>query len=236
MPSNLHDSILKAYIKNASTPRASEPYASLCRDALKGRESAPSGLSESILRALTHTSPTSSGLSGSILKAFASKPKVFVSYHHGRDRRYYEQFSHAFSDSYDVCHDNSVDREIDSEDCDYVIRAIRENYVTGTSCTVVLCGAETRWRKFVDWEIKATLDKKHALIGVNLPTNPRDPFGGVHKPDRLQDNIDSGFAGWVEWNALIAGGPGMLRTALQAARLSSTGRIRNSRILRTRNG
>lgn len=33
---------------------------------------------------------------------------------------------------------------------------------------MVLCGAEAPQRKFVDWEIKATLDKEHGLIGINL--------------------------------------------------------------------
>ena len=38
------------------------------------------------------------------------------------------------------------------------------------------------------------------MICVNLPTNLRDTQGRVHKPDRLQDNIDSGYALWVEWD------------------------------------
>jgi len=49
------------------------------------------------------------------------------------------------------------------------MRGIRENFITGTSCTIVLCGAQTHLRKYVHWEIKATLDKEHGLIGVNLP-------------------------------------------------------------------
>src|SRR5947207_2002675 len=110
------------------------------------------------------------------------KPRIFVSYHHGADRQYYDEFSRRFADSYDVCDDNSVARVIDSDNCEYVMRRIRERYLTGSSCTLVLCGAQTRWRKFVDWEIKATLDKQHGLIGVNLPTNPRDIVGRVHKP------------------------------------------------------
>lgn len=164
------------------------------------------------------------------------RPKVFVSYHHRRDRVFYEEFCRVFADTYDVCHDDSVDREIDSDDSEYVIRRIRKDYLTGTSCTIVLCGAQTRWRKFVDWEIKATLDKQHGLIGVNLPNNPRDAWGCVHKPDRLQDNIDAGYAVWLDWSGLLIDGPSVLRAALQRARLAPRAYIRNGRGLRDRNG
>lgn len=207
-------------------------------DALKAPQVTPPSLSDAILRAVAcaDTNVTPSGLAQSFRKTLTAKPKVFVSYHHRADRLYYDQFRHIFADYYDICHDNSVDREIDSDNSEYVIRTIRENYLTGTSCTVVLCGAETRWRKFVDWEIKATLDKKHALIGVNLPSNPRDRFGCVHKPDRLQDNLDSGYSLWIEWSALVAGGPTALRTTLQTARLSPAILIENTRCLRKRNG
>ena len=88
------------------------------------------------------------------------KRKIFVSYHHDNDQAYYNEFSRFFSDQYDAIQDSSLDRLIDSDDTEYVMRRIRENYITGTSCTVVLCGPQTRWRKYVDWEIKATLDKQ----------------------------------------------------------------------------
>lgn len=170
------------------------------------------------------------------LKAQTVKPKVFVSYHHGADRWAYDDFKRRFDDVYDICEDNSVHRKIDSDNPDYVIRTIRENHLTGTSCTIVLCGAETPWRKFVDWEIKASLDKQHALIGVNLPTNPRDVFGYVRVPNRLYDNLRSGFAVWIEWNQLLAGGTAALREALAKSRLSPRAAIANSRKLRGRNG
>jgi hypothetical protein len=125
------------------------------------------------------------------------KRKIFVSYHHGNDRYYYDEFARIFASAYEAIQDNSVDRLIDSNDADYVIRKIREDYITGTSCTIVLCGAETPWRKFVDWEIKATLDKQHGLIGVNLPTNPSNANGTCTVPDRLHDNIQTGYALWI---------------------------------------
>ncbi|SRR6266498_1555336 len=235
MPSTLFDAILRALEANANASplsSSSAPFASLF-----SRASPRAAEHSSLFEALRNPAPAvPPGLSQTILKAITAKPKVFVSYHHEGDRQYYYEFTRMFGDSYDVCHDNSVDRIIDSDDSDYVIRTIREEYLTGTSCTIVLCGAQTRWRKFVDWEIKASLDKQHALIGVNLPTNPCDSLGRFHKPDRLQDNIDSGFALWVEWNALVAGGPAILRTSLQTARLTSRATINNDRGLRKRNG
>jgi hypothetical protein len=161
--------------------------------------------------------------------------QIFVSYHHGNDRYYYNEFARIFADSYEAIQDNSVDRIIDSDDADYVIRKIREDYITGTSCTIVLCGSETPWRKFVDWEIKATLDKQHGLIGVNLPTNPLTPNRMYTVPDRLHDNIQGGYALWIQWNQILAG-PDFLAQQIEIANKQPTWLINNSRDLRRRNG
>lgn len=158
------------------------------------------------------------------------RPRVFVSYHHHNDRSYYDQFVRLFEDSYDVIQDASVEREIDSDDAEYVMRNIRENYLTGTSSTIVLCGSGTPYRKFVDWEIKATLDKEHGLIGVNLPTNPT----GI-VPLRLYDNIQSSYAGWVHWQA-IESDRNLLIRHLALAKQRPRSFIINSRDLRQRNG
>ena len=162
------------------------------------------------------------------------KPKIFLSYHHNGDRWYYDAFSRLFCDSYDVARDNSVDRIIDSDNADYVIRNIREDYITGTSCTIVLCGAETPGRKFVDWEIKATLDREHGLIGINLPSNRAYADGTWPVPDRFLDNYRSGYAVWTAWNHLVAA-PASLAGLINQARSSEKWKIDNSRVLRTRN-
>ncbi|CAN1511063.1 MTH538 TIR-like domain containing protein [Methylophilaceae bacterium] len=162
------------------------------------------------------------------------KRRVFVSYHHGNDRAYYDSFSQFFSASYDVIQDNSVDRNIDSTNTDYIIRNIRENYISGTSCTIVLCGSQTPWRKFVDWEIKASLDKNHGLIGINLPSNPSQQ-GKYIVPDRLHDNIVSGYALWIQWADLNVGSH-YLVSKIEEANAKSSYLIDNSRALRSRNG
>jgi len=155
-----------------------------------------------------------------------TKPRVFVSYHHANDQLYYNRFSQLFSNSYDILYDASVDRKIDSENAEYQIRRIREEYITGTSVTIVLCGAETYKRKFVDWEICATLNKQHALLGINLPTNPQNHNGKYVVSARLHENIQSGFAGWMQWDE----SPSVIITAITEARekAKTTSLIRNS--------
>jgi len=161
--------------------------------------------------------------------------KVFISYHHDSDQDFYNTFSTVFSAGFEVVQDNSLARAVDSDDTDYVIRRIREEYITGTSCTIVLCGPQTRWRKYVDWEIKATLDKGHGLIGIILPNNPPAMLGGVHKPERLQDNVDSRYAVLDSWANLLKG-PDYLRILIERANAKPSSLIANNRPLRRRNG
>ena len=143
------------------------------------------------------------------------------------------EFARFFSDAYEAVEDHSVEREIDSDNAEYISRCIRESYITGTSCTIVLCGPTTYQRKFVDWEIKATLDKQHGLIGVNLPTNLVNANGRVAVPGRLYDNIESGYAVWTSWNALTVDA---LKQNVEKATARSKTLIRNDRTLKSQNG
>jgi Thoeris protein ThsB, TIR-like domain len=173
----------------------------------------------------------------SSLYGIASPPvkrKIFVSYHHGGDQPYYDSFTRTFSDTYDMLMDNSLERRIQSDNVEYVMRNIRENYVTGSSCTMVLCGTETSVRKYVDWEISATLDRQHGLIGVKLPTL-QVINNGCSKPDRLQDNIDSGYAIWTWWETIISNPAGLV-ALIEEANAKSQDLIRNTRARRLRNG
>lgn len=177
---------------------------------------------------------TYGGLLGGWDTSSITKYKIFVSYHHRGDQNYYDAFSRAFHDNYEVIYDNSLERQIDSDDVDYVMRCIREQYLTGSSCTIVLVGSETWGRKYVDWEIKATLDKSHGLIGVQLPSAPRTPDNKVVVPPRLHDNIQSGFALWVTWQELTASSA-QLQKLIHEAKSRNINLIVNSRDLRLRN-
>lgn len=161
------------------------------------------------------------------------KPRAFISYHHDNDQAWYDRFSRLFSDIYDLVTDSSLDRLIDSDDPDYVMRRIREKYITGTSITIVLCGSETWKRKYVDWEIYATLDKQHALLGIVLPGVTSDYNGRHLVPDRLATSVDAGYANWIYWDE----DPNVISTAIDAAKLKSgnTALINNSQEMMKRN-
>lgn len=160
------------------------------------------------------------------------KRSVFISYHHALDQMYYDSFSNMFSDLYNCIKDNSLERALDSDDCEYVMRRIRENHISGSSCTIVLCGIETPFRKYVDWEIKATLDKQHGLVGVLLPTNY---WGGLNIPERLRVNVQSGYAILINWSDLNKG-PIYLKSIVEMAINKSKNLIENNIPMRRRNG
>jgi|CXWL01.1.fsa_nt_gi hypothetical protein len=181
-----------------------------------------------------HNSPFSSA---SLLGGYMPKRKIFVSYHHANDQGYYNHLSRTFSDTYNVIHDNSLDRTIDSTNTEYVMRIIRENHIKGTSCTLVLCGEETPNRKYVDWETKASLDNNNALIGIYLPTARKDNYGNIIVPDRFYTNHQAGFARFVSWDSLFNAQTGLKHIVEEAVRHAqpNTRLINNSAPLMSRN-
>jgi MTH538 TIR-like domain (DUF1863) len=64
---------------------------------------------------------------------------------------------------------------IDSDDTDYVMRRIREVYLKGSTVTLVMLGRCTWARRYVDWEIQASLRQDrgivpNGLLGIKLPS------------------------------------------------------------------
>ena len=150
--------------------------------------------------------PPRTGPLGTLLTGLRPpKRKVFISYHHNNDQYWYDLFSQHFSDTLDLFYDNSLDRQIDSTNAQYVNRRIREEHIFGTSVTIVLCGAETYKRRWVDWEIHSTLHYSHGLLGIGLPTCFISYDNKFIVPERLHQNIASGYAVWMQWtdNATI---------------------------------
>jgi hypothetical protein len=164
--------------------------------------------------------------------------KVFISFHHGNDRIYYEQFSHTFCDQYDVFYDNSPERAINSDDVDYIRWRLWDEHITNTSCTIVLIGRDTWGRKFVDWEICGTLEKEHGLIGVMLPSASLGLLSAAldsnSLPLRLQDNVHTRYASVYSWNGITAN-TAALKNAIEFAVSSPGILIDNSRPRRERN-
>jgi hypothetical protein len=115
------------------------------------------------------------------------------------------------------------------------MRRIREYHLSGSSCTIVLCGAETPRRKYVDWEIMASLTQQMGIVAVLLPTIEGYASGGTAKPLRLQDNIDSGYAEWTNWATLITR-PDTLAASIEKALTNPKRQIVNMRERMQRNG
>jgi len=173
---------------------------------------------------------------GSPYDVFRQQPtrrSVFVSYHHGNDQAYYDEWTRFFHDGYEAVFDNSLERQIDSDNVQYVIQRIRDNFITSTSCTIVLLGLQTPQRKYVDWEIKATLDKEHGLVGIVLPTCQRAENGSAIVPTRFHQDYVSGHAKLGQWNGLTVDTFKQLVEAAVAAPVAS---INNSHPMMQRNG
>ena len=120
--------------------------------------------------------------------------KVFISYHHD-DQDEAEKFIETFDKERKVfiARALGVGMEqdiIDSDDTDYVMRRIRELYLKDSTVTIVLIGRCTLARRYVDWEIQASL--RHGekttplgLLGVKLPSYKK----GDGYPNRLNLNL-----------------------------------------------
>jgi len=130
------------------------------------------------------------------------KRTVFISYYHG-DQDEVNQFVSEFKDVFipRTVGVKDGDFEIDSNNPQYIMRRIREDKLQDSTVTIVLIGSCTHSRRYVDWEIKASLQQgqslPNGLIAINLPYMGNE---GI-LPERLRDNIlrdenedDTGYA------------------------------------------
>lgn len=140
--------------------------------------------------------------------ATKTRRKCFISYHHA-DEIEVAQFIQTFDHNQDVLIARGIGANmsgdiINSTNDDYIMRKIRENYLRDTSVTIVMIGKETWKRKFVDWEIAASLRNTKTttasgLLAINLPSVQY--YSNLQIPARLQDNIDGnhGYARWWQY-------------------------------------
>ena len=120
--------------------------------------------------------------------------KVFVSYHH-EDQYEVDKFIKAFDAKHDVfiarALGSAMNQDIiDSDDADYVMRRIRELYLSDSTVTIVLIGKCTWARRYVDWEIQASLRHgaktlPNGLLGIDLTSAGKKPT----VPNRLDINL-----------------------------------------------
>jgi len=123
------------------------------------------------------------------------KRKVFISYHHD-DEDEVEDFVNTWAYKQKVFIPKALgagvsdeDDFIDSSNPSYVMSKIREKYLQDSSVTIVLIGLCTHSRRYVDWELKASLTQgenslPNGLIGILLPSQG----GKAHLPPRFRDN------------------------------------------------
>lgn len=130
--------------------------------------------------------------------------KAFISYHHD-DQQEVEEFIATFGHWHEVFTYRAVGMArdiIDSTDTEYVMRRIRELYLKDSTVTVMLIGRCTWSRRYVDWEIQASLrgvgsQLPNGLLGIVLPSAGKSP----RPPERLALNLkgknsDERYARW----------------------------------------
>jgi len=119
--------------------------------------------------------------------------KVFISYHHA-DQEEVNEFIKKYDDEEKIFITRAlgVDMEnniVDSENTDYVMSRIRELYLKDSTVTIIMIGKCTWSRRYVDWEIQASLRQDegtipNGLLGIKLPS-----YNGNGYPDRLNKNL-----------------------------------------------
>ena len=127
----------------------------------------------------------------------------FLAYHRA-DAPAADRFVTEFDGVWRALIDRGIDASmagaiVNSSNDAYIKTSIRETYLRATTVTIVLVGAHTWSRKFVDWEIAASLEHtatspRSGLLAIRLPGAPADDAAILRT--RLGDNIrgDDGYA------------------------------------------
>jgi hypothetical protein len=123
--------------------------------------------------------------------------KVFITFHQ-KDRTEVNEFVNRFTTREQVFIPKALgvsdnDDFINSSNPEYVMQRIREKYLADSTITIALVGSCTHGRRYVDWELKASLrqgvtDIPNGVMGIILPSCGTS----AHMPLRLQDNWAQG--------------------------------------------
>lgn len=172
-----------------------------------------------------------------------TRRKCFISYHHA-DEREVEHFIQMFDHDHDVLLSRGIGASmagdiINSSSNEYIMRRVRENYLRDSTVTIVMVGRHTWGRKFVDWEIAASLrntpsNNRNGLMAVTLPSIAGVPSRQL--PARFGDNLngEDGYARWWKYPADASALATCIETAYQY-RTSRSNLVDNSRPLRVQN-
>lgn len=129
----------------------------------------------------------------------------FVSYHHENDQKYLHRLRKTILNA--RVSDYSLKDDIGHFTKDTIYKKVREK-MRNCSVTIVLIGDTTGHRKWIDWEVWASLRsythpsnpllsfKPNGLLVIFLPVSSHSI------PARVQDNINSGYAVCMKWENL----------------------------------
>ena len=137
-----------------------------------------------------------------------ARHRVFISYHHANQREV-DDFVTTFSDERHVFIKRGLGEEmsqdiINSTNTTYVMNRIRSLYLGNSTVTIVMIGRCTWARRYVDWEIQASLragaaTTRNGLLGIVLPSAARNPTA----PNRLNLNLSRNpavaYARWYDY-------------------------------------
>lgn len=122
-----------------------------------------------------------------------ARRKCFISYHK-EDAAEVNQFIRTFDHDRDVFIVRGIGDEmpgdiINSNNAEYVMRRIRELYLRDSTVTLVMLGKCTWARKYVDWELQASLRNgqtitPNGVLGIKLPSYNKQGY-----PNRLNLNL-----------------------------------------------
>lgn len=150
--------------------------------------------------------------------------KCFISYHKD-DAPEVEEFISTFDYLHRIFLSRSINEMeatiVNSNDRDYIMRRIREKYLSDSTVTLVMLGRCTWSRKFVDWEIASSLrddpiNRRNGLIGISLRSVGSD---SISLPDRLADNLGiytNSYARWYDYPTTPADLEDMIEDAFYA--------------------
>src|SRR4051794_5731723 len=120
--------------------------------------------------------------------------KCFISYHHA-DQAEVERFINTFDHLHDIFiyRGLGIGMEpdiVDSNDTEYVMRRIRQVYLKDSTVTLLMIGRCTWARRYVDWELQASLRQgemtlPNGLLGIKLPSFSEE----VSFPNRFNLNL-----------------------------------------------
>ena len=130
------------------------------------------------------------------------KHKVFISYYHQDDQMYKDEMIR-WNDIWDLFDDWSVnDGDIDDTKMtdEQIRQKIRDEYIKDATVLVLLCGKNTRHRKFIDWELHAAMydtekNPKMGILVINLPESKN----GVRAVESREKEIVAPSSNWTSF-------------------------------------